>query len=68
MGEGNVTDDPVDTKGAPAVVHIPNLQQLMNYICMNSFEHHVAMNRSNVADALKEALQNYMGWRVYRHH
>lgn len=68
VGEGNVTDDPVDTKGAPAVVHIPNLQQLMNYICMNSFEHHVAMNRSNVADALEEAMQNYMGWRVYRHH
>ncbi len=40
----------------------------MNYICMNSFEHHVAMNRSNVADALEEAMQNYMGWRVYRHH
>jgi hypothetical protein len=31
------------------------------------FEHHVAMNISQKADAIAEALDNYMGWDVYRH-
>ncbi len=67
VGEGRLTDDPVETKGAPAVAQVPNLQKLMDYLCKNSFEHHVAMNRSLIADALKEAMENYMGWSVYRH-
>lgn len=67
VGEGCLTDDPVETKGAPAVAHIPNLQGLMSYLCKNAFEHHVAMNRSRIADALEEAMENYMGWSVYRH-
>jgi hypothetical protein len=31
------------------------------------FEHHVAVNMSETADAIAEALGNYMGWDVYRH-
>jgi hypothetical protein len=31
------------------------------------FEHHVAMNMSQKADAIAEALDNYMGWEVYQH-
>ncbi|RKX98130.1 MAG: hypothetical protein DRZ90_03970, partial [Spirochaetes bacterium] len=40
---------------------------LLGYMCANGFEHHVAMNRSLTADALKEALGKYMGWDVYQH-
>jgi hypothetical protein len=31
------------------------------------FEHHVAVNLSQTADALAEALGNYLGWDIYQH-
>ena len=40
---------------------------MMQHICNNGYEHHVAFNKSNVADILEEALGNYMGFEVYRH-
>ena len=67
VGEGRLTNDPIDTKGGPAVVQVPELQKLMHYICNNGFEHHVAMNRALVSDALEEALGKYLGWDVYAH-
>ena len=48
-------------------MEIKGMQKLMKYICQNGFEHHVAMNRSHTAVILKEALEKYMGWEVYRH-
>ena len=67
VGEGRLTNDPIDTKGGPAVIQVPELQKLMHYICNNGFEHHVAMNRALVSDALEEALGKYLGWDVYAH-
>jgi L-fucose isomerase-like protein len=67
LGEGEFLGEKVDTKGGVALCHIRGLQNLMNYICKHGFEHHVAMNRSKIADVLEEALGNYMGWDVYRH-
>jgi len=67
VGEGEFTDDPVNTLGGFAVCKVPNLQGLMKYICSNGFEHHVAMNRSKSAAVLEEALGKYLGWEVYRH-
>ncbi len=67
VGEGEFTDDPLDTFGSRAVVKVPGLQRLMKYICKNGFEHHVAMNASLTADALAEAFETYLGWDVYRH-
>ena len=67
VGEGQLTDDPLDTFGARAVVHIPGLQQLMRFICTNGFEHHVAINLSHVGNALAEAFENYLSWDVYYH-
>lgn len=46
---------------------VPGLQDLMKFICKNGFEHHVTMNRSNVAAVLEEALGKYLGWEVSRH-
>jgi len=68
MGEGQITDDTVDTFGQRAVAKITGLQKLMYYICANGFEHHVAINMSEVADVLEEAFGNYLGWQIYRHH
>jgi len=67
VGEGQITDDPLDTFGQRAVVKVSGLQKLMHFICTNGFEHHVAMNMSEVADVLEEAFGNYLGWQIYRH-
>lgn len=67
VGEGELTDDPLETFGGYGVVRIPNFQGLLRYICERGFEHHVAINLSQVASALEEAMGNYLGWDVYYH-
>ena len=67
VGEGEFTNDKLDTFGGYGVMKIANLQDLLEYICKMGFEHHVAVNISQRADAIAEALGNYMGWEVYRH-
>jgi L-fucose isomerase-like protein len=67
LGEGELTDDPLKTFGTRAVAHVPRLQHLLKYICRNGFEHHVVMTRSHTAQALAEALENYLGWEIYHH-
>lgn len=67
VGEGEITKDPLDTFGHRAVIHTPNLQHLLKYLCKNGFEHHVAMTSSHVSDVLDEALTNYLNWDVYKH-
>jgi L-fucose isomerase-like protein len=67
LGEGNITDDPYGMDGCIAVTQVDNLQKLMKYMCKNGFEHHVAMCRTKVADILQEAINNYLGWELYRH-
>src|SRR5215475_1812743 len=64
VGQGEFTDDPLDTFGGAGVVKIPNLQKLLRYICENGFEHHVAANLSTVAPAVQEAAGRYLGWKV----
>lgn len=67
VGEGELTNDPLNTFGNRAVAQIKDLQGLMKYVCKNGFEHHVVMNASKTGDILKEALENYLGWEVYQH-
>ena len=67
VGQGKLTNDPLKTFGGYGVVHIPNFQGLLHYICENGFEHHVALNLSETAGAVQEALGKYLGWDVYHH-
>jgi L-fucose isomerase-like protein len=67
IGEGELTDDPLQTFGGYGVVRIPNFQKLLAHICENGFEHHVAVNPTCVAAGVKEALSKYLGWEVYHH-
>ena len=67
VGEGELTNDALSTFGNRAVAQINNLQGLMHYVCRNGFEHHVVMNASKTAGILKESLENYLGWEVYKH-
>ena len=68
VGEGELTNDPLDTFGNRAVAKIPRLQKLMRHVCKQGFEHHVVMTQSRSAGILAEAFGNYFGWEVHHHH
>jgi len=65
--EGSITKDELKTFGGVGVAEIQNLQELLQFICMSGFEHHVAINRSSMAPAILEALTIYKGWDIYPH-
>jgi len=67
VGEGRLTDDPLETFGGYGVCEIPNLQGLLKTICAEGFEHHVAIAQGQTARALEDAFETYLGWEVYRH-
>jgi L-fucose isomerase-like protein len=67
VGEGQFTDDKLETFGGYGVMQIEDLQTLLTYICRMGFEHHVAVNLSQTGDAIAEALSNYLAWDVYHH-
>jgi L-fucose isomerase-like protein len=66
-GEGQFTDDPIDTFGGYGVVQVPRFQDLLAYICDNGYEHHVSVNQALVADMIDEAFNKYLGWQTYYH-
>ncbi len=67
VGQGEFTNDPLETFGGAGVVRIPEMQKLLRYICENGFEHHVAANFSQVAPAVAEATQRYLNWTTHVH-
>jgi len=67
LGEGEFTDDPFGIDGGIAVCKIPDLRTLLDFMCQNGFEHHVAMTRSHCADVLNEAITKYLSWDLYYH-
>ena len=66
-GEGEITSDKLQTFGGYGVVKIPQLQNLLQFVCKHGFEHHVAVNRSHYGRAVADALANYKGWEVLHH-
>jgi len=67
VGEGVFTNDRVKSFGGYGVARIPNLQSLLHFICINGFEHHVAVTLDKVAQSVYEAWEKYLGWDVYYH-
>ncbi|HEU0005128.1 MAG TPA: L-fucose/L-arabinose isomerase family protein [Terriglobia bacterium] len=67
VGEGRFTEDQLQTFGGYGVIEVPDFQKLLQYICSNGFEHHVAATRDTVAEAISDALGTYLGWPVYHH-
>jgi L-fucose isomerase-like protein len=67
VGDGEFTNDSLQTFGGAGVVRIPEMQKLLRFICENGFEHHVAANLSSVAGIVHEATTKYLGWEVYWH-
>src|SRR5450432_3826359 len=67
VGEGQFTNDPLETFGGAGVVEMKEMQSLLHYICENGFEHHVAANFSTTAAAVHEAAVRYLGWKMHWH-
>ena len=67
LGEGRFTEDKLDTFGGYGVIEVPQFQKLLQFICKNGYEHHVAATKAPVADALEDALATYLGWQTYHH-
>lgn len=67
VGEGEFTGDQLSTFGGCGVMRVKRLPELLQFICYNGFEHHVAINPSSVAKVLHHAIENYLGWNVYYH-
>ena len=61
-GEGEFTNDELETFGGFGVIEIPNLQDLIKQICVSGFEHHFAATRGDVAYIVAEALENYLNF------
>jgi hypothetical protein len=57
----------LDTFGSRAVVQVPELQNLMQFVCKNGFEHHAAMTTAHAAAALHEPFTTYFGWDTHWH-
>lgn len=64
VGEGELTNDELQTFGNRAVARVPRLQEVLRFVCRNGFEHHVVMTCSRTASVLEEAWGNYLGWDV----
>jgi L-fucose isomerase-like protein len=64
-GKGTIEQEDPETFGATGVLHVPGLQELMQMICRQGFEHHVCLVYGDVLDALKESLTRYSGISVH---
>ncbi|MDA0990113.1 MAG: L-fucose/L-arabinose isomerase family protein [Verrucomicrobia bacterium] len=67
FGEAQMQEQKVVTFGGYGVARIPDLQGLLRFICEQGFEHHVALNPSQICESLHDAFFNYLGWAVYYH-
>ena len=67
IGDGEVTEDDVDTFGTTGVLRVDNLPKLLYFLASHGFEHHVAVNYGADSAAVYEALSRYLGWKVYYH-
>ena len=67
VGEGRFTDDRLQTFGGYGVIEVPRFQDLLQFICREGFEHHVAATRAPVAESIHDALNTYLGWNVLHH-
>ncbi|MEN3009359.1 MAG: fucose isomerase, partial [Pseudothermotoga sp.] len=66
VGEGEILRENPKTFGSRGIARIKGLEQLMNYVCNEGFEHHVAINLSKVANVICEAMK-YLKIPVHRH-
>ncbi len=66
VGEGHFTEDEIaeDFFGCAGVVHIANLQNLLQTIGMTGHRHHVGVTPGHVAGSIRDAFSAYLGYEV----
>jgi L-fucose isomerase-like protein len=66
LGEAKFTDDPIpdDYFGCAAVAEFDGLQDLLQTIGYLGHRHHVAVTRGHVAEAIREAFEDYLDYDV----
>ncbi len=68
IGEGKISDDVISGSffGCAGVAEIENLQDVLQTIGTAGHRHHTVIAEGHVADAVKEALEKYIGAEVLR--
>ena len=66
LGEGRFTTDPIPPEffGVAGVAEMTKLQDVLYYIGVNGFRHHVALTPGKIAAPVAEALEKYLGYKV----
>ena len=67
VGEGEFTDDPLETFGGYGVSQIPDLQELLQLHLRERLRAPRGGQPHEVAAAVDEAFEKYLGWEVYHH-
>lgn len=65
VGQAKIVPNPPDSFGAIGLLEVPELQDLLRYICYHGYEHHVSITQGNQAEVLHEAFDKYLKWDVY---
>ena len=65
-GEARITEDPVEKAffGSWGVTEFDDLEEVMMFVLRNNYHHHVSYTYGKEKEVLKEALENYLGWKV----
>lgn len=66
VGEGEFTTDPIPENffGCAGVAEIPDLQDVLIYVCENGHRHHTSVTTGHVAEAMYEGITKYTGMNV----
>ena len=66
VSEGRLTEDklPPEFFGFGTVFEKDNINPLLEYMASNGYRHHVALSKGNYADAIKEAFEKYLDYKI----
>lgn len=64
--EGKFTEDeiPEEFFGMGAVFEKDNANEMFNYMARNGYRHHAAITKGNWAESVREAFDNYLGYKI----
>ena len=67
IGEGKLTNDQIEEGffGTGVVMESSRMQEIADYIGREGYRHHMSITEGNSAWAVREALKNYLGYKVY---
>ena len=66
VSEGRLTEDKLPSVffGFGTVFEQENVNILLEYMATNGYRHHVALSKGNYADAIKEAFEKYLDYKI----